>query len=70
MDGIHLAKSAPRKFQNFVTLTESDIAELFAESGIENVNQFINLAVNGKSADGIRKFIADGTVTENTARKK
>jgi hypothetical protein len=70
MDSIHTAKSTPRKFQHFVNLTISDIAGLFADAEIENVNQFINIAVNGKNADGIRKFIADGTVSANIVRKK
>jgi hypothetical protein len=70
MDSIHTAKSTTRKFAGFVNLTVSDIAVLLADAEIENVNQFINLAVNGKTADGIRKFIADGTVSANIVRKK
>lgn len=70
MDGIHVAKSAPRKFANFVNLTVNEIAELLAAAEIENVNTFINVAVNAKSPDGVRDAIAAGRIAELSVRKK
>ena len=70
MDAIHVSKSTPRKFQHFVNLNESEIAILLNDSGIENVNAFINIAVNAKSPDGVRAAIAAGTIATLTVRKK
>ena len=70
MDSIHVAKSAPRKFQHFVNLNVNEIAELLQSAEIENVNQFINLSVNAKTPAGIREFITAGTVSANIVRKK
>ena len=70
MDSIHIAKSTTRKFQHFVNLNESEIATLLNDSGIENVNQFINIAVNAKTPDGVRAAITAGTIAELTIRKK
>lgn len=70
MDGIHVQKSSPRKFQNFVNLTVNEIAELLAAAEIENVNTFINVAVNAKSPDGVRDAIAAGRIAELSVRKK
>ena len=70
MDSIHVAKSTTRKFAAFVNLTESDIATLLNDSGIENVNAFINVAVNAKTPDAVRDAINAGTIATLTVRKK
>ncbi len=70
MDGIHTAKSAPRKFANFVNLNVNEIADILADAGIDNVNHAINVFVNAKSIDGIKSAITAGTVDALTVRKK
>jgi hypothetical protein len=70
MDSIHIAKSTTRKFAGFVNLNVNEIAELLQSAEIENVNQFINIAVNAKTPDGVRAAITAGTIAELTIRKK
>ncbi len=70
MDGIHTAKSAPRKFAGFVNLSVDEIAGILSDANIDNVNHAINVFVNAKSVDAVRAAINAGTVTELTVRKK
>lgn len=70
MDGIHTAKSAPRKFANFVNLNVNEIADILGRAEIDNVNSAINVFVNAKSIDGVNAAITAGTIAELTIRKK
>ena len=69
MDSIHIAKSTPRKFENFVNLSVDEIADILTTIEIDNVNNAINVFVNLKSPTAVLSATADEIATA-TVRKK
>jgi hypothetical protein len=70
MDGIHTAKSTPRKFEHFVNLNVNEIADILGRAEIDNVNSAINVFVNAKTIDAVNAAITAGTIDALTIRKK
>jgi hypothetical protein len=69
MDSIHIAKSTPRKFENFVNLSVDEIADILTKIEIDNVNNAINVFVNLKTPTAVQSATVDQIATA-TVRKK
>lgn len=69
MDSIHIAKSTPRKFAEFVNLSVDEIADILTKIEIDNVNSAINVFVNLKNPTAVISATADEIATA-TVRKK
>lgn len=69
MDSIHTAKSTPRKFEHFVSLSVDEIADILTKIEIENVNSAINVFVNLKTPTAVQSATPEQIATA-TVRKK